>query len=110
MDSERALERFGGDRPFLMEMSQDLVKGLPQRIEELKIALNTKNANDFTRHAHNMKGVSANFSADPITKLSAELEALGRGDDLASAPGILASLELEAERLVKFLKESGITS
>ena len=110
MDIERALERFGGDRPFLMEMSQDLVKGLPQRIEELKIALSTQNANDFTRHAHNMKGVSANFSADPITKLSAELESLGRGDDLASAPGILAHLELEAERLVKFLKEAGITS
>ncbi len=109
MDIERALERFGGDRPFLTEMSRDFAAGFPERIKDIKTALETHNANDLSRLAHNLKGVSANFSAGPVTKLSDELEALGRQDDLASAPGLLAGLEIEVSRLVKYLKETGIT-
>jgi len=110
MDIERALERFGGDRPFLIEMSGDYVAGFPERIKDMKTALAAHNANDLSRLAHNLKGVSANFSAGPVTNLSAELEALGRQDDLASAPELLARLEVEIERLVNYLKETGITS
>jgi len=110
MDIERALERFGGDRPFLIEMSRDYVAGFPERIKDIKTALKAHNSNDLSRLAHNLKGVSANFSAGPITNLSAELETLGRQDDLATAPELLARLEVEAGRLVKYLKEAGITS
>ncbi len=109
MDIERALERFGDDRPFLYEMSRDYVAGFPDRIKDLRTALETRNANDFSRHAHNLKGVSANFSAAPVTKLCAELEALGRQDDLSSAPDLLKRLEFETGRLIKYLKEAGIT-
>jgi HPt (histidine-containing phosphotransfer) domain-containing protein len=110
MDIERALERFGDDRPFLYEMSRDYVAGFPDRIKDLRTALAARNANDFSRHAHNLKGVSANFSAAPVTKLCTELEALGREDDLNSAPELLDRLEFETGRLVKFLNEAGITS
>ncbi len=110
MDIERALERFGGDRPFLIEMSRDYVAGFPERIKGIKTALEAHNANDLSRLAHNLKGVSANFSADPVTRLSAELEALGCQDDLVTAPELLVRLEVEAERLVKYLKEVGIIS
>jgi two-component system sensor histidine kinase/response regulator len=110
MDIERALERFGNDRPFLYEMSRDYVAGFPERIKDLKTALDSHNSNDFSRHAHNLKGVSANFSAAPITILCAEMEALGRQDDLTSASKLLARLEVETDRLVNYLKEVGITS
>ncbi len=110
MDIERALERFGDDRPFLYEMSRDYVAGFPDRIKDLRTALEARNANDFSRHAHNLKGVSANFSAAPVTKICTELETLGREDDLTSAPGLLDRLEFETRRLVKFLNEAGITS
>ncbi|HEY5269631.1 MAG TPA: Hpt domain-containing protein [Anaerolineales bacterium] len=110
MDIERALERFGGDRPFLIEMSRDYVAGFPERIKDIKTALEAHNANDLSRLAHNLKGVSANFSAGPVTNLSAELETLCRQDDLATAPELLVRLEVEADHLVKYLKEAGITS
>ena len=109
MDIERALERFGGDRPFLIEMSRDYIAGFPERIKDMKTALEAHNANDLSRLAHNLKGVSANFSANPVTRLSAELEALGCQDDLVTAPELLVRLEVEAERLVKYLNEAGIT-
>ncbi len=108
MDVDRALERFGNDRPFLYQMSRDYVAGFPERIKDLKNALEAHNSNDFSRHAHNLKGVSANFSAIPVTNLCAEMEALGRQDDLSSAPKLLASLEVEQERLINYLKEVGV--
>jgi HPt (histidine-containing phosphotransfer) domain-containing protein len=110
MDVERALERFGNDRPFLYEMCRDYVAGFPERIQDLKTALESHNANDFSRHAHNLKGVSANFSAGPVTNLCAEMEALGRQDDLTTAPQLLARLEFETDRLIKYLKEVGISA
>jgi two-component system sensor histidine kinase/response regulator len=110
MDVERALERFGNDRPFLDEMSRDYIAGFPERIQDLKTALEAHNANDFSRYAHNLKGVSANFSAGPVTNLCAEMEALGRQDDLTTAPQLLARLEFETDRLIKYLKEVGISA
>jgi CheY-like chemotaxis protein/HPt (histidine-containing phosphotransfer) domain-containing protein len=110
MDVQRALERFGDDRPFLVEMSRDYVAGFPERIKDLKTAIETRNANDLSRHAHNLKGVSANFSAGPVTNLCAELEILGRQDDLAAAPELIARLEVETSRLIDYMKEVGITS
>ncbi len=109
MDVERALERFGNDRPFLYEMSREYIAGFPERIKDLRTALEAHNANDFSRHAHNLKGVSANFSAVPVTNICAEMETLGRQDDLGSAPILIARLEVEHDRLNKYLKEVGIT-
>lgn len=109
IDLERALERFGNDKPFLYEMCHDYVAGFPERIKEFSDDLEAHNANDFSRHAHNLKGVSANFSAIPVTELCAEMEAISRQDDLSSAPQLLARLEVETNRLVKYLKEVGIT-
>jgi two-component system, sensor histidine kinase and response regulator len=108
MDIDRALERFGGDRSFLIEMTREFINGLPARISELKGALEAGNADTLFRSAHNLKGVSANFSADPLTKLAAELETLGRQGNLSTAPGLLAKLEEESERFQKYLKETGI--
>jgi two-component system sensor histidine kinase/response regulator len=110
MDIERALERFGGDRPFLIEMSRDYVAGFPERFKAMQTALEGKNASDLNRLAHNFKGLSANFSAGPLTLLSAEMETLCSQDDIARLPALLAQLEIEAGRLVKYLKEAGIIS
>jgi HPt (histidine-containing phosphotransfer) domain-containing protein len=110
MDIDRALDRFANDRPFLVEMCLDYVAGLPKRIQEIKSAVDLKNANDLSRFAHNLRGVSANFSAEGITDLCAQLEALGRHEDLATATELVSRLEVEAGRLEKYLQESGITS
>ncbi len=108
MDIVRALERFGGDKSFLMEMSQEFTAGLPARMLELNNAIQAGNTNDLSRLAHNLKGVSANFSADPLTRLSAELEISGRQDDLKTAPALVAQLEQQADVLQKYLKDEGL--
>jgi two-component system sensor histidine kinase/response regulator len=108
MNFDQALDRFGGERAFLVEMCRDYAAGLPERIRGIKTAIMANNATDLNRLAHNLKGVSASFSADPVTRLAAELETLGRQEDLSAAPELLTHLEAEAYRLVKYLHENGI--
>jgi len=110
MDIEDAIERFDGDREFFIEMCGEYIQSLSVRISELQADILTHNDKDLTRHAHNLKGLSANFSSGPVTRLAADLETIGRQEDLSTAPEILAHLEKECERLKVFLNKSGITS
>ena len=68
-------------------------------------ALETEDANSLLVQAHNLKGISANFSAGPIMRIAAEIEALGRDEDLTRAAELVAELELEAERLRVYCAE-----
>jgi CheY-like chemotaxis protein/HPt (histidine-containing phosphotransfer) domain-containing protein len=102
MNLSTALPRFFNDRVFFLEMCQDLVAHMPERMREINHALQTKNANDLFRHAHNLKGVSANFSAEPVTRVAAQIEALGKSEDITNAASLVKQLEEEVERLLKY--------
>ena len=102
LDFEAAMPRFFNDRNFFVEMCHDLVAHMPERMREIKLALATNNANDLCRHAHNLKGVSLNFSAGPVSKLAAQIEALGKSEDITKAAVLVNQLELEAERLRQY--------
>jgi CheY-like chemotaxis protein len=105
MDIEAALPRFYNDRGFLIEMCRDLIGHMPLRLQEIDKALKSKDANGLFRQAHNLKGVAANFNAGPVTRIAAEIEALGKTEDLTYAPELVKQLELEAERLRVFCQE-----
>jgi PAS domain S-box-containing protein len=102
MNLSTAMPRFFGEKEFFLEMCQDLVSHMPDRMLEINHALQTKNANDLFRHAHNLKGVSANFSADPVTRVAAQIEALGKSEDITNAASLVKQLEVEVERLMQF--------
>jgi two-component system sensor histidine kinase/response regulator len=102
MNLSTALPRFFNERDFFLEMCHDLVAHMPERMREINHALQTNNANDLFRHAHNLKGVSANFSADPVTRVAAQIEALGKSEDTTNAANLVKLLEMEVERLVKY--------
>jgi len=105
MDINAALPRFSNDRSFLVEMCRDLMEHMPERLKEIKKALKSNNANDLSRQAHNLKGISANFDAGPLSRLAAELETLGAKNDLTNAAGLVEQLEIEAERLRQYCAE-----
>ncbi len=99
IDLTSALARFDNDRTFFLEMCQSFIDNIPERISDIKKALEAGDANTFSRHAHNLKGMSANFSADAVTHLARRLEELGREDNLAKAPLLIEHLESEVVRL-----------
>jgi HPt (histidine-containing phosphotransfer) domain-containing protein len=71
--------------------------------------LQTGNANDFFRHAHNMKGMVANFAAHPLVRLATEMESLGRTEDLTRADVLLEQMDVEFARLRAYLFGLGIS-
>ena len=70
LDLSTALPRFGNDRSFFLEMCQDFIEQIPTRLQEMKISFYAGDANRLSSHAHNLKGVAANFSAGPISRIA----------------------------------------
>ncbi len=109
LDLDTALPRFFNDRSFFLEMLHDLVSHMPERMQEINMAMEKNNSVDLYRFAHNMKGVSSNFSAGPVSKLAAQIEALGKSEDVSGAVPLVSQMEIEIERLRQYCKaEFGI--
>ena len=110
LDEKAALPRFDNDREFFLEMCQEFLKNLPDRMEELNSSLEKKDAATFSRAAHNLKGVSANFNATAVNRIAAELERRGRQDELEQAGPLFEQLQAELIRLREFMVGLGVKS
>ena len=103
MDTQAALVHFDGDEKFMMEMCAIFIGSLPERFAEIQTALNQNSANMVGRLAHNLKGTCLNFGTEPLATLSAELEAMGKREDLQFAPFLVEQLQTEIHRLQEFV-------
>lgn len=104
LDLDSALPRFGNDYDLFIELGNEFMENLSVRIDELDDSLQLNDYQTFVRSAHNLKGVSANFSAEPIRNLAAQLEAMGNDKDLSNAPHLISKLKDEASRAKKFFE------
>jgi two-component system, sensor histidine kinase and response regulator len=105
---DAALNRFDGDRDFMMTMFKEYKEHLPGRLNEIHVALQERNAGSLARLAHNLKGISLNFSADPVADIALKLEEIGKREDLTNAPVLVAQLDVEIRRLEEYLSEKGL--
>jgi CheY-like chemotaxis protein/HPt (histidine-containing phosphotransfer) domain-containing protein len=108
LDVKAALPRFDNDREFFLEMCQDFMKNLPPRMEELRNSLQKKDSATFSRAAHNLKGVSVNFNAMAVNRIAAELEMIGRQDELDASGPLLDRLDAEIVRLREYMVGLGV--
>jgi len=105
---DAALYRFDGDRDFMMAMCKEYKDHLPARLHEMHAALQDNDASRLTRLAHNLKGVSLNFSADAVADIALKLEELGKREDLTDAPALVSQLDVEVRRLEAYLSANGL--
>ena len=110
MNFEIAVHRFGDDRAFFQEMSDEFKSSLPARIDEIKAAMQAGDTNQLSRLAHNLKGVSLNFSAEPLANIAARLEICGTDENLTEVASLMEQLALEAQRLEAFLSSQELRS
>jgi HPt (histidine-containing phosphotransfer) domain-containing protein len=108
LDEKAALPRFDNDWAFFLEMCGDFMKNLPARMEELGSSLEKQDAATFSRAAHNLKGVSANFNANPVHRIAEELERLGTQDELEAVGPLLEQLKAELARLREYMVGLGV--
>jgi HPt (histidine-containing phosphotransfer) domain-containing protein len=105
LDVEAALPRFGGDMGFFVEMFREFVPQLQERLAELRAAQRAGDADTLARVAHNLKGLSASFSADHLTAATRKLEKAGRASDLSGAPALIDEIEAQIPVMAAYLEQ-----
>ena len=76
---------------MLQELVDLFLEGAPQRIAQIRQAINDGPMLAF--HAHSLKSMSLNLGAKRIVELSQKLEELGRARNVNGAPALLQELE-----------------
>ena len=102
LDLAAALPRFDNNYDFFIEMGKEFVENIGTRIDELEKTIEKLDYKSFSRVAHNLKGVSLNFSADKLSKLAAELEQKGNNRDLSGVTQEIEQMRSEAEKIKKY--------
>jgi CheY-like chemotaxis protein/HPt (histidine-containing phosphotransfer) domain-containing protein len=88
----RAMQRQG--RPSLLhKIGQLYLVHTPQKLADLRDALNHKDAYRVEFAAHSLKSSSANVGAMTLTALCQELELLGKNDTLSEASAVFSQIE-----------------
>ncbi|HLO28671.1 MAG TPA: response regulator [Anaerolineales bacterium] len=103
---EAALYRFDNDRDFMIAMLREYRDHLPARLTEIHAALQDGDASRLGRLAHNLKGISLNFSAEPVAEIALKLEEMGKREDLTDASALVAQLDAEVLRLQEYLAKN----
>lgn len=103
VDLEGALFRFDGDRGFMMDMCREFRDHLPERMVEIRAALENKEYEKIGRLAHNLKGISLNFNAGALAELTAKLEIAGREKMVAQIPELVERICVEADHVQQYI-------
>ena len=104
VDVPQLLDRIEDDRRFLAELVDVFRREYPQNLEAVRSAINMQNAPELQRAAHTLKGALANLSAVRATPLAAELEQMGRSQDLSEAQSTLDRLVVELPDVTRALE------
>lgn len=105
VDLAVALHWVGGDRGLLLELVGIFVDEAPGRLVELQGAAAARDAATVERVAHSLKGSAGILGAARLRAASAELEERAITKRLDGAPGLLAPLEGELERVLAFFRD-----
>lgn len=92
-DMEALLGRLMGDLELAMEVMEGYMNDIPRQIQALKGFFESGDASAAERQAHNIKGASANVSAERLRKAAYDVEKRVRDGDLARARSLMTELE-----------------
>jgi len=102
--SPKLLERVGGDRALLAEISQLFIDGAPDYLNRISRALEARDATALRQAAHGLKGAAANFEAHDVVEGARALEDAGRTGDLTGTDDLWRTLSSDMDRLIAELR------
>jgi len=103
LDFPSALERVGGDEPFLEELLNLYFEDFREKYNQLQKAVEGKNFNSIRELGHGLKGSSANLSLNFLQAASSQMEESGKEMNIEKAKATLALLDKEFEILKDYL-------
>ena len=104
-DEHALMDRIDGDTEFLEETIAMLDEDSPALLEDIRTAVASRDAEKLARAAHALKGMLANFCAEPAETAAREVETMGREGQLADVESAAARAGQETERLRDALRE-----
>jgi HPt (histidine-containing phosphotransfer) domain-containing protein len=102
--SLEVLERVGGDRELLAEISRLFVDDAPLHLNRIRAALDARDGESLRRAAHGLKGAAANFDAEGVVAAARALEEIGRTGQFDEHDAAWLALTLETDRLISMLR------
>ena len=108
LDLEGALEDLAEDREIYKEVLIAYMEDTPGIIEELNTALEDKNVEILSRHAHSLKSSSRTIGGMRLGNVAAELEANAKVRSLDSAKELIEKVKEEFRALKQELVKVGV--
>jgi CheY-like chemotaxis protein/HPt (histidine-containing phosphotransfer) domain-containing protein len=106
---EEALTHMGGDPSFVFELAEIFINESPDRMKELRLAVQEKDSENIYLIAHKLKGEAANFGRPHIEDLAEILCHRGREKNLNDIDALFAELEQGVADFIADLKYRVIT-
>lgn len=74
---EELLSRFGGDAGLLRELAELFIQSCPKMLEDIRDAVQKRDAKALERAAHSLKGCVGNFFSKGARETAQRLELVG---------------------------------
>ncbi|GAA0896960.1 PAS domain S-box protein [Virgisporangium aurantiacum] len=79
--------------------------GVPERLDEMTIALRIGDAGPLRQHSHDLVGMAGHLGAEDLAALALDLQRVARGGDLSAAGDMLPLIRAEYDRISPVLAE-----
>jgi len=103
-DRDIFLSNFHGMDDLISETISSFFTALPDLTSAIETAIREKNLADLELAAHTLKGVVANFYAEPSKLLAWKLEQIGHGQLNEDCEIVFRQLQVELSRLTNELQ------
>jgi CheY-like chemotaxis protein len=107
-DRSGLLERMADDEDLMREILGLFVADMPAQLGALRSSAAAADLDALKRHAHTIKGTSANAGAVSMHKLSASIQALAEEGNLAEVASRIDEVEAEFDRFKEILGRFGL--
>ncbi len=98
LDFRSLLERCGGNMPLVSRLVARFLAQLTHDLDALRTSMAAGDAGQIVTLAHGLKGAAGYVSCSQIKRIAAELESIGRTQDLTQGDACLSELRREVER------------
>ena len=109
-DERVLLELLGGDREAVAEILDEYVTDAPRQVVALRKAVLAGDAELARRHAHTLKGASANVGAESVRDAAFRLERAAGNGSVEEGAGLVAAVESELGRLIDAVRAAGFVT
>jgi PAS domain S-box-containing protein len=99
LDEALLMSRVDGDLELLKDLVDLFLEDCPRLLDEIRVALDQKDAGTAERSAHSLKGSTGNLAAKLASEAALKLESVARAGDWVRAEDALRELESQLGRL-----------